>query len=111
MEQDRKIAQVGRDCHRRFSQVALRNGSGAIVERRRIEHADRERMRETLRSWPRGTPVTLEGTFGWGWVSDPEEDSPQRTQRTQRNTTGQEARAPSTPSSSVRSLRSLRSLR
>ena len=70
MEQDRKIAQVGWDCHRRFSQVALRSGSGAIVERRRIEHADRERMRAVLCSWPRGTPVTLEGTFGWSWVSD-----------------------------------------
>ena len=70
MGQDRKITQVGWDCHRRFSQVSLRSGSGAIMERRRIEHADRERMRETLRSWPRGTPVTLEGTFGWGWASD-----------------------------------------
>jgi transposase len=27
-------------------------------------------MREQLGSWPKGTPVILEGTFGWGWLSD-----------------------------------------
>lgn len=64
------VSQIGWDCHRRFSQVSLRSADGRIVSRGRIEHADRGRMRELLRSWPRGTPVTLEGTFGWGWVSD-----------------------------------------
>jgi transposase len=27
-------------------------------------------MRSILRSWPRGTPLVLEATFGWGWVAD-----------------------------------------
>jgi len=64
------VRQIGWDCHRKFSQIALRNAEGRIVERRRVEHADRGGMRKLLRSWPRGTPVTLEGTFGWAWVSD-----------------------------------------
>jgi transposase len=70
MEQDRKVAQIGWDSHRKFSQVAVRNDEGRIVERRRVEHANREEMRKTLRSWPAGTPVVLEASFGWSWISD-----------------------------------------
>jgi len=27
-------------------------------------------MQEKLKTWPAGTPVVLESTFGWGWISD-----------------------------------------
>lgn len=64
------LVAVGWDSHRVFSTVSLRDVSGGIVERRRIEHADRSAMRTTLAAWPAGTPVVLEGTFGWGWISD-----------------------------------------
>jgi transposase len=35
-----------------------------------LEHKDRQALREDLRQLPAGTPVVLEGTFGWGWMSD-----------------------------------------
>jgi transposase len=58
------------DCHKNFSRVTARDGDGRVVWRQRLEHADRARLREQLRAWPAGTPVVLEGSFGWGWVSD-----------------------------------------
>lgn len=61
---------VGLDCHRTFSRATLRDGGRSIVSRLRIEHADREKMREVLGSLPPGTPVTLEATFGWSWMCD-----------------------------------------
>ena len=66
----RSLASVGWDSHRVFSSVSLRNGPGKVFERRRIEHDDRPALRKVLASWPVGTPVVLEGTFGWGWISD-----------------------------------------
>jgi transposase len=38
--------------------------------RQRLEHADRAGLRARLAQWPAGTPVILEGTFGWGWMAD-----------------------------------------
>jgi len=64
------VASVGWDSHRKFSTVTLRDESGKVVERRRIEHDDRLAMRKTLASWSPGTPVVLEGSFGWGWITD-----------------------------------------
>jgi transposase len=40
------------------------------VWRQRLDHRDRGALREQLRDWPKGTPVILESTFGWGWMSD-----------------------------------------
>ena len=67
---DASVTQLGSDIHRKFSKVTARNGQGKIVWRQRLEHADRPRMRERLADWPNGAPVVLEGTFGWGWMSD-----------------------------------------
>jgi transposase len=64
------VTQMGLDCHRNFSRVSGRDGSGRIVWRERIEHRDRTALREQLRRWPTGIPVVLEGTFGWGWMAD-----------------------------------------
>jgi len=61
---------VGLDSHRTFSTATARAADGKIVWRKRLEHADRRPLREELRTWPKGTPVVLEGTFGWGWMSD-----------------------------------------
>jgi transposase len=65
-----KLACVGLDCHRNFSLASARDESGRIAWRKRLEHADRLALRKELSSWPAGTPVVLEGTFGWGWMSD-----------------------------------------
>lgn len=65
-----KVTQVGLDCHKNFSSATARDEHGRVAWRQRLEHADRARLREQLRSWPAGVPVVLEGTFGWGWISD-----------------------------------------
>lgn len=68
--QKSRIAQMGLDAHRTFSKVTWRDDQGRIVSRHRIEHRNRPALREELASWPKGTPVILEGTFGWGWLSE-----------------------------------------
>jgi len=70
MYRDDRVAKVGLDSHRTFSSVTARDAAGKVVWRKRLEHADRGPLREELRTWPEGTPVVLEGTFGWGWWSD-----------------------------------------
>jgi transposase len=64
------VSHAGIDCHRRFSQATLRDGCNKVVSRQRLDHANRELLREQLRSWPAGTPVIVESTFGWAWVCD-----------------------------------------
>ena len=34
------------DCHRRFSRATLRNGDNEVVSRQRLNHANRELLRE-----------------------------------------------------------------
>ncbi len=70
MKMETKVAQIGLDSHRTFSSVTARDGTGRVGWRKRLEHADRRQLREELKTWPKGTPVVLEGTFGWGWLSD-----------------------------------------
>ncbi|HUY91280.1 MAG TPA: hypothetical protein VMV10_21255 [Pirellulales bacterium] len=65
---------LGWDVHRKFSQVSVqrRNEDGEIrvIERKRLEHADRDAMRGWLARIEAGTPVAMEGAFGWQWVAD-----------------------------------------
>lgn len=70
MRTKRNVAQVGCDCHRMFSRITARDDDSRIIWRQRLEHGNRIKLREQLGSWPKGTPVILEGTFGWGWLSD-----------------------------------------
>ena len=70
VSQRSKVSHMGVDCHRNFSRVTARDERGGVVFRQRLEHADRTALREELRRWPAGTPVVLEGTFGWGWLSE-----------------------------------------
>jgi len=70
MRRDASVSQMGLDVHRKFSKLTARDGQGQVVWRRRLEHAERARLRDDLARWPKGTPVVLEGTFGWGWISD-----------------------------------------
>jgi hypothetical protein len=65
-----KLACVGLDCHRNFSLASGRAESGQIMWRKRLDHADRSALKKELATWPAGTPVILEATFGWGWMSD-----------------------------------------
>lgn len=65
-----EVVQCGLDVHRKFSILAARDSSGKIVRRERWEHADREVLRRRVKMYPPGTPVMLEASFGWGWMSD-----------------------------------------
>ena len=67
---DNKITQVGLDVHRTFSTASLRNSAGQVLSQQRLDHLDRATLRAKISSWPARTPVVLEGTFGWGWMSD-----------------------------------------
>jgi transposase len=58
------------DVHRKFSSVTLRDAAGGVVARERLDHEDRQKMREHLHRWPAGTPLVMEASFGWPWVSD-----------------------------------------
>ena len=64
------VSQIGMDAHRRFSMVTARDAEGHILWRERLRHEDRGLLREALAAWPKGVPVVLEATFGWGWLSD-----------------------------------------
>jgi hypothetical protein len=70
MRRESKVTQAGLDNHKDFSRLSARDAAGKIVFRRRLEHKDRGALREDLRRLPPGTPVVLEGTFGWGWMSE-----------------------------------------
>jgi len=66
---DQKVSHMGMDCHKNFSRVTARDASGQVLWRGRLEHRDRAALRAELSQWPK-VPVVLEGTFGWGWISD-----------------------------------------
>ena len=71
MGTEMSVSQMGLDVHKKFSRVTARDSNGKVAWRQRLEHSDRMRMRQQLQRWPQGTPVILEGTFGWGWLSGP----------------------------------------
>ncbi|MGH8336540.1 MAG: IS110 family transposase [Gammaproteobacteria bacterium] len=62
------VTQVGLDNHREFASVSCRDGSGKIVRRFRLSYRDRAVVREQLAAFAPGTPVVVEGTFGWSWI-------------------------------------------
>ncbi len=65
---------LGWDIHRKFSKVSVvdetAEGEIRVVERARLEHADRDAMRQWLSRFPKGTAVALEAAFGWPWIAD-----------------------------------------
>jgi transposase len=46
------------------------DGELRVVERARLDHSDREKMLQWLSRQVPGTPVAMEGAFGWQWVAD-----------------------------------------
>jgi transposase len=58
------------DVHYKFSSVTLRDAAGRVVVREKLRHEDRAALRQQVSRWPRGTPVVLEASFGWGWLAD-----------------------------------------
>lgn len=70
MKNSVSVAQIGVDVHRRFSMVSARGTDGRVLWHQKLRHEDRASFRESIARWPKGTPVILEATFGWGWISD-----------------------------------------
>ncbi len=70
MGTNESVARIGMDIHRNFSKVTARDGQQRIVWRQRLEHRDRDALRQHLARWPAQTPVVLEGSFGWSWLAD-----------------------------------------
>lgn len=70
MGMNERISQVGWDSHKNFSTISARDADHRVLFRQRLEHDDRQQLRAELARWPAGTPVILEGTFGWGWIAD-----------------------------------------
>jgi transposase len=70
MKMYEKLTRVGLDVHRNFSTASLRDAAGKVIARERLEHMDRQKLKERISQWPRHTPVILEATFGWGWLCD-----------------------------------------
>jgi transposase len=60
---------IGCDAHKRFSQFAVRDGTGKLCQQRRIEH-EPGAIREFLQEYPAGTPVALETVGNWYWIVD-----------------------------------------
>jgi len=64
------VACSGMDVHYKFSNVTFRDSAGNVVRRERLEHPQRDQLRARIARWPKGMPVVLEASFGWGWLSD-----------------------------------------
>lgn len=64
------VACGGMDVHYKFSTVTFRDKAGTVVRRERLEHRERDRLRDRIDRWPKGLPIVLEASFGWGWLSD-----------------------------------------
>jgi len=45
------VASGGLDVHYKFSSVTFRNAQAQIVRRERLDHPDREKLKERLRQW------------------------------------------------------------
>jgi transposase len=70
METLPKVSHIGCDLHKKFTIATARDHHNRLLWRQRLEHADRRLLRARLETWPKGTPVILEASFGWGWFAD-----------------------------------------
>lgn len=70
MNRKAKVSHIGMDIHRTFSTVTARDAGNRVVWRQRAEHRDRDALHQQFKRWGLQTPVILESTFGWGWLSD-----------------------------------------
>jgi len=61
---------VGMDIHKRFSQVAVIDQSGEVMDRRRLNHTPYEELTTYFNQFPKDTQVIMEPTCGWSWLSD-----------------------------------------
>lgn len=59
---------VGVDMHKKFSEVAVMDSEGKILDRRRLLHADKQGMHGYFSALPAPVTVTMESTRTWYWL-------------------------------------------
>jgi hypothetical protein len=64
------VSQAGLDSHRTFGALTARDGQDKIVTRMKLDYVNRQVLGSQLAQLPPGTPVIVEGSFGWGWLRD-----------------------------------------
>ena len=64
------VAVAGTDVHYKFSKVTFRDAAGKVVARQRLDHTDRQVLRQQLSQWPADMTVVMESSFGWPGLSD-----------------------------------------
>ena len=69
-DQYSNVKSIGMDVHYKSSEVCMTDGEQNVVRRERLDHADRKRLREKVSRWPKGVPVVMESSYGWGWLSE-----------------------------------------
>jgi len=60
---------IGIDVHRKFSEVCVLEEGGEVLVRRKLYHDEPETIEAFFDSFPPGTPVTMESSFGWMWLA------------------------------------------
>jgi len=58
------------DIHKRFSVATPMNRDVEVLDKIRLEHAERAAMQALLAELPEGTDVVMEATFNWPWIAD-----------------------------------------
>jgi len=61
---------VGIDIHGKCSQVCVMDEAGQVVDKTRLDHGDPRGITDFFERVPAGTPVVMEATCGWMWLSD-----------------------------------------
>jgi hypothetical protein len=61
---------LGFDVHKKYTQAAVMDEKGKIIERRKIIH-NPEMLRDYLSQFPEQTPVGFETVGNWYWVAEP----------------------------------------
>ena len=64
------MVHVGLDMHKRFSEVAVLDGAGTVLDRCTLHHDDPARLAEYFRGFGRDGTVTVEATRSWYWLVD-----------------------------------------
>jgi transposase len=61
---------VGMDIHKRFSQVAVVDETGDVIDQRRLNHTPCEELTFYFNQFSKDTQVVMEACCGWGWISE-----------------------------------------
>jgi transposase len=61
---------IGMDFHKQFSQVAVMDQQGQIIEERRLDHDQLEGLKQYFSQFDSDTSIALEATRGWYWMVD-----------------------------------------